>query len=418
MNKIAHPVQSYSYSERVKRMDKLFYEDSYVKEFEAVILKREEKDGEKTVVLDRTYFYPEGGGQPSDTGKIGSKSVIKVYEKKGEVYHVVEDFPEGERVHCVIDWDRRFDHMQQHTGQHLLSSVLLKKYGADTESFSIGENSSHITVTKEFFTEEEIHEVEKEVNGLIYKNLAVKSYFADEKLIFKLPLRKKPQVKENIRIVEIEGIDYSPCGGTHVKNTGEIGILKIKKWERTNKGARLEFVCGFRALEDYQKKNSLVNFLTQVLSEKEEGIAEHLQKLLEDYKEAKREVNFLKEKILKEEAENLVKKSELYGGIHIVYSLYEGRDPEDLKMLGKFVTAESKSVAILGNKRRDVADIVVARSYDVDIVVNGFFKEVLRTFDGKGGGSAQFCQGGGSPSRLELAMDKALKFVIEEINKM
>jgi alanyl-tRNA synthetase len=396
----------------------LFYEDSYVKEFKASILEKREEKGKKILVLDKTYFYPEGGGQPYDTGTIGGEKVINVYEKEGVVYHVVEQFPQGDEVFCEIDWERRFDHMQQHTGQHLLSAILLKKYGADTESFSIGQTSSHITVTKDAFTEEEIEEVEREVNGIIYQNITVKSYFADEKLLTELPLRKKPQVTQNIRIVEIEGIDYSPCGGTHVKSTGEIGILKIKKWEKTNKGARLEFVCGFRALKDYQRKNRLVNYLTQALSEKEEMLKEHLERILEEYKEAKREIGILKEKLLKEEAESLIKRSEIYGGIRIVYKLFEGRDVEDIKMIGKLISAESKTVVILGNKRRDVGDIVIARSLDVDIAVNGFFKEVLRTFEGKGGGNVQFCQGGGSPSRLELAMDKALKFVIEEINKM
>ncbi|MGB9780061.1 alanyl-tRNA editing protein [Caldanaerobacter sp.] len=396
----------------------LFYEDSYIKEFKAKILEKREEKGKKILILDRTYFYPEGGGQPHDTGVIGGKKVVGVYEKDGIVYHVVEEFPQEDEVFCEIDWERRFDHMQQHTGQHLLSAVLFKKYGADTESFSIGQVSSHITVTRDVFTEEEIEEVERDVNNLIYKNIAVKSYFVDKKLLSELPLRKKPQVTENIRVVEIEGIDYSPCGGTHVKSTGEIGILKVKKWERTTKGARLEFVCGFRALKDYQRKNHLVNYLMQVLSEKEEMLKEHLQKILEEYKEAKREIDILKEKLLKEEAESLIKKSEVYGGIRIVYKLFEGRDVEDIKMMGKLISAENKTVAILGNKRRDVGDIVIARSLDVDIAVNGFFKEVLGTFEGKGGGNVQFCQGGGSPSRLELAMDKALRFVIEEINKM
>ncbi|HHY78835.1 MAG TPA: metal-dependent hydrolase [Thermoanaerobacter sp.] len=397
--------------------EKLFYEDSYITEFDANIIDKRKINNKWELVLDKTYFYPEGGGQPSDTGLIDGIKVYKIYEENDTVYHLADKCPEGIKVHCQVDWERRFDHMQQHTGQHLLSAVLEKKYGAHTQSFSIGDKSSHITITKDIFNEEEAFEVEKEVNSFVYKNIPVKTYFADEEMLKKLPLRKQPQVSENIRIVEIEGIDYSPCGGTHVKTTGEIGIVKIKKWEKTNKGIRLEFVAGFRALYDYHIKNNYVNALCHLLSEQEENILEHVLKLLEENKEVKKEVNILKENILLEESRNLIKSSELHGGIHIVYKLYENRTTEEIKILAKYIVSNDKCIAILGNKRGETGDLVVSRSGDVDIVVNGFFKEVLRVFDGKGGGNAYMCQGGVSPDRLELAMDKALSIVIDEINK-
>ncbi|HHW56249.1 MAG TPA: metal-dependent hydrolase [Clostridia bacterium] len=398
--------------------EKFFYQDSYVTEFEANIIEKRKINKKWELVLDKTYFYPGGGGQPSDTGLIEGIKVSKVYEENGKIYHIVDKCPDRERVNCQIDWERRFDHMQQHTGQHLLSAVLEKKYKAHTESFSIEEKSSHITITKDEFNKREAFEVEKEVNSLIYKNLPVKTYFADEQMLKKLPLRKQPQVDENIRIVEIEGIDYSPCGGTHVKTTGEIGIVKIKRWEKTNKGVRLEFVSGFRALYDYHRKSNYINDLCHLLSEQEENILERVSKLVEENKEVKKEVTTLKESIFLEESKNLVKSSELYGGIHIVYKVYENRPPEDIKALGKYIAVDSKCIAILGNKRGETADLVISRSSDVDIAVNGFFKEVLRVFDGKGGGSICMCQGGGSPDKLELAMDKALSIIIDEINKM
>lgn len=396
---------------------KLYYYDSYTIDFDANIINRKIVDNKCIIVLDGTYFYPTSGGQPCDAGTIGGAKVLEVYEKDGVIYHVVERCPDGLNVHCKIDWNKRFDHMQQHSGQHLLSCVFEKVYGADTESFSIGNDFSHITVGKDSLTLDEALKVEVKVNELIYKNIPVKTYIVDENGLLELPLRKRPKVKNSVRIVEIEGIDYSPCGGTHVKSTGEIGMVKIRKWEKAKRGVRIEFVCGFRALYDYSFKNDYINRISNILSVKDIDVLQGIEKLIQENKVLKKELSGLKERILLYEAKELINKSEAYGGIHIIYRIFEGRDFSEVKNLAQYIVESENCLVIFGNKT-DIANIIISRSDNIDIEINKIFKDILLIINGRGGGSSKTCQGGGSIDKLEVAMDRALNIIIEEINKL
>lgn len=396
---------------------KLYYYDSYKIDFIANIISKKVVDNKNIIVLDGTYFYPTSGGQPCDTGTINGAKVLEVYEKDGVIYHVVEGCTDGLNVHCKIDWEKRFDHMQQHSGQHLLSYVFDKMYRAETESFSIGSDFSHITVGKDGLTVDEALKVEIKVNELIYKNIPIKTYIVDENDLLKLPLRKRPKVKNNVRIVEIEGIDYSPCGGTHVKSTGEIGIIKIRKWEKAKGGVRIEFVCGFRAFYDYSFKNDYINRICNIFSVKDIDTLQSIEKLIQENKILKKELSGLKEHILLYEAKELIYKSEVYGGIHVIYEIFENRDFNDVKNLAQHVVESENCVVIFGNKT-DIANIVISRSDNIDIKINEFFKDILLIMNGRGGGSSKTCQGGGSIDKLETAMDRALNIIIDKINKL
>lgn len=391
-------------------MDKLYYYDSYKSSFIAKVIDINDTNEYCEVILDKTYFYPESGGQPADSGFIDGIKVENVFLRDDKVIHALKTPPKNDLVSCEIDWEKRFDNMQQHSGQHLLSAVFYKLFNAETESFSIGDDSSHITLTNSDLSEDDLKKVEIETNRLIYLNLPVTSYFVKNDDLEKLPLRKKPKVDENIRIVEIKDFDYSPCGGTHVKNLGEIGVVKIKKFERTKKGLRIEFVCGFRAFNDYFKKNNCINSLTTTLSAREEEILEKVHKLLDENKEIKKELNRMRDNILQYEAEKLVAESVNLKNFKLVTKIFNDRDMKELRALSQIITKEKGIICILCSTM-GCGNIVISRSDDVDIDINSFFKEILDVIEGSGGGNQKTCQGSGKVEKVGLALDKAVNLI-------
>ncbi|MDI3310391.1 MAG: DHHA1 domain-containing protein [Thermoanaerobacterium sp.] len=391
-------------------VEKLYYHDSYKSSFSAEIVDINFANGYYEVLLDETYFYPESGGQPADGGFIDGIKVENVILRDDKVIHVLKTAPKNKFVNCEIDWEKRFDNMQQHSGQHLLSAVFYKLFNAETESFSIGRDSSHITLTNSNLSEDNIKEVEIETNRLIYSNLPIITYFIGNEELKRLPLRKKPKVDENIRIVEIKDFDYSPCGGTHVKSLGEIGIVKIKKFERTKKGLRIEFVCGFRAFNDYLKKNNYINSLITSLSAKEEEILEKVDKILDENKELKKELIKLRDNILQYEAEKLIAESINLKNFKLVAKIFNDKDMKELRTLSQIITKEKGIICILCSTT-NCGNIVISRSDDVDVNINSFFKTILDVIEGNGGGNQKTCQGSGKIDNLDLALDKAISLI-------
>lgn len=388
-------------------MGKLYYEDCYKRNFTANIINIKEIGDKYVVVLDNTYFYPISGGQPDDRGLIDGIKVNKVYIKDDSVMHVLDVKPIHKTVKCEIDWERRFDNMQQHTGQHLLSAIFYKLYDAETDSFSIGDEYSHITISNDRLLPEDIKNVEREANKVIYLNLAVKTYFVDKSKLNELPLRKMPKVTKNIRIVEIDKIDYSPCGGTHVKNTGEIGLIKIRKYEKVKNGMRIEFVCGMRALNDYIIKNYEINKLMSLISSSELELINNVNKLRNENKDIKKELNKIKEDYLAIEAKELFSDSSNEMDFKMINKTFKNRNINDLRMLSWNLIKNPKTISILSNIS-DGVDIIISRSDDVDLEINSFFKDIMDILDGRGGGSSKICQGTGTKI---WSLDKAIETV-------
>ncbi|SNX55201.1 DHHA1 domain-containing protein [Thermoanaerobacterium sp. RBIITD] len=398
-------------------MQKLYYYDSYTKDFTANVVDIRKINGYYEVILDKTYFYPESGGQTADHGTIDGLKVENVILRDDDVIHILKECPHNKTVSCLIDWNRRFDNMQQHTGQHLLSAVFNKLYDAETESFNIGDMFSHITILNDKLSEKDIEKVEEETNKIIYLNLPVITYFVDNEKLNELPLRKEPKISNNIRIVEIKEFDYSPCGGTHVKNLGEIGIIKIRKWEKVKDGIRVEFVCGLRAVKDFINKNNYINRLTNILSIQESGVINSVNKLTLENKELKKELNKLKDNILSYEAEKLLDKSINLNKYRLIVKTYENRKIKELRTLSQIIAKGRGMIAILSNVSENV-DIIISRSDDVNININSFFKEILDVIDGKGGGSPKSCQGSGKlKENLNIAIDKAVNMISKESMK-
>lgn len=389
-------------------MDKLFLNDSYIKEFNADILEIVHNENGTSVVLDKTAFYPEGGGQPCDTGVIGDYHVSYVYEENNLVYHVVDGEPSiCKNIRCSIDWDRRFDHMQQHCGQHILSAAFDKLLNGATVGFHLGAEYVTVDIAVDSLTPEDARKIEALANDIVFKNLQVRYHYPEPHELSNFPLRKTPSVDENIRIVEVDGFDFSPCGGTHPMLTGDIGLIKIRKWEKYKNSIRVEFVCGWRALKDYYWKNEYINELSNILSSKDTDVLEGVKRTVSEFYTANKEVKNLKDKVLTYEASELYSCSEIINGVRIVKKVFSGRDFKEVTSLAGKIARNTNVIALLGLKSEN-AQLVFTRSSDVNIKINELFKEVVSLINGKGGGNPQSAQGGGSDvSNLESALESA-----------
>ncbi len=384
--------------------ERLYYRDSYTLHFKARIIEVRNFNHKNALVLDKTYFYPTSGGQEHDTGYINGVKVVDVIEdENGEILHIIDgdiEIGEGE-VECSIDWDRRFSNMQQHTGQHILSKAFEVLLDCETVSSRLGDDIGTIDLDIESLNYEKVNEVEMLANKIVWENRDVLIHFVNDSEISKFPLRKPPKVTGTVRIIEVKDFDFSPCGGTHVSKSGEIGLIKVRRWERVKGGlTRVEFVCGIRALKDYQIKNKISNELVALLSVKEPEISEHVVKLLESQKEKQRLINYLTEKLAEFEAEKFVQNAEKINDINFVNLHFDDREPDALKLLARKLIQYPKVVSLVASKFEG-ANFVIARSADVDLDLREILKEILSEVEVRGGGKVDFIQFGGQVGKFD-----------------
>lgn len=250
--------------------ERLYYKDSHLLKFDArVVSVAADADGRAFVVLDRTAFYPTGGGQPFDTGALGRARVVECVEAEDAgVLHVVEgEAPEpGARVTGLVDWPRRLDHIQQHTGQHILSQAFVELYGAQTRSFRMMSDACEIDVDLGDPSDEKIERAVGRANEVVWEDRAVRVHNVTPEEAARLPLRKDTAREGGLRVIEIEGFDFSPCGGTHAHRTGEVGMIAARGWERAKGLVRVTFVAGTRALADYRRANRTARAVASLFS--------------------------------------------------------------------------------------------------------------------------------------------------------
>lgn len=389
-------------------MEKIYLNEPYVDRFRANVTDITETDYGTAVILDRTAFYPESGGQPSDTGTIDGCRVKYVYEEDSVIYHIVETPPHNKtNVECVIDWDTRLDHMQQHCGQHILSAAFIEVMDAHTVGFHLGDEFVTIDIDVDSLSLDDAERVEAFANDIIFRNLEVKFHYPSFDELKNYALRKAPSVTENIRIVEIDGIDFSPCCGTHPAHTGDVGLIKIRKWEKSKNNIRVEFVCGRRALKDYTWKSNYINEIAALTSAKDTDTLKAVKSCMDELHEAVKENRLLKERLLSYEALDMYNNSDVIDGVHVVKFIFTGRDFKDVTSLANEIAKQSNSICLLGLKS-DSARMVFTRSNDVDVKINEVFREVLPLIDGKGGGNPRSAQGGGRDiNSLETAINSA-----------
>ncbi|HZW49438.1 MAG TPA: DHHA1 domain-containing protein [Bacillota bacterium] len=373
---------------------KLYYDQPYLKEFTAEILScRQNAQGLWETELTQTAFYPTSGGQPHDTGSINQVKVVDVLERDHQVIHISETNPGGPQAHCHIDWERRFDLMQQHAGQHILSEAFLAHCNAQTIGFHLTDTNLTIDLDVQQITSEEIAMVEECANRIVWENHRILRHWVTPEELAKMPLRKLPKVTENIRIIDIEGFDMVPCGGTHPDFTGEIGMIKIRRWERSKAVTRIEFFCGGRALADYAWKNSLILQLANDFSVKDIELKEALSRFLQQSKDAGRRLAEMEEKLIQLEADQFLRESEQLNGMAIVKAILPAeRTLADLKKLALHLIEQPQTVCLLAIKNAPL-QITLARSADLPQNLNLILKQLNQIFGGKGGGSPLLVQG-------------------------
>ena len=373
--------------------EKLFYQDSHRSTFTAIVQEVRPSGNGYEIILDRTAFFPEGGGQSSDTGSLGGVSVSDVQEIDGKIIHYTDGpLVEGTEVEGCIDWTERFSKMQQHTGEHIVSGLIHKIYGYHNVGFHLGTDS----VTLDFngvVPKEKLHEIEQLANEAVAKNLPVQVLYPTDEELSKISYRSKIEIEGRVRIVVIDGYDVCACCAPHVKQTGEIGLIKLVGMQNYKGGVRISMLCGFRALEDYYQKEKNNREIAVMLSAKEYETAVEVERLQEELAMKKAKIAELEQKFLEQKVETLDVSGE-------IVCLFEETDPVMTReMVNLLLKKGAKMAAVFsGNEREGYRYVLGSRSLDVR--ENG--KLLNEAFHGRGGGKPEMVQGTVQGKREEI----------------
>jgi len=361
---------------------------------------RREHQGRPAVILDRTAFYAESGGQPWDTGTLDGVPVVAVIEQGNEVLHVLERPLAAERVAGRVDAERRRDHRQQHHGQHLLSRALLDLHGARTVSFHLGAETSSIDLDREL-DEAALRAAEIRTNEVVWEARPVTFRTVTRAEAAALGATPPPEAGDTIRLVEAHGFDLQPCGGTHPRSTAEVGLVLALGGERYKGGTRVRFVCGHRALSAFRARAAVLDRLGQLLSAPLESLLEAAGRTLEQLAEADRRARDLLERVLEGEARRLLASAAEPG---LVVATYPDWPAEDLRTLASHLVRLAPGVALLGS-RAQKAHIVFAQSDGLGHDIPALLKKAVESLGGRGGGKGNLAQGGGDRvDRLDEAL--------------
>ena len=371
---------------------RIFDEDAYITEFEAKVLSCTETEKGFDTVLDSTAFFPEGGGQYPDKGTICGISVLDVQEdKEGVIHHLLEkEIPEGENVFGKIEWEQRFDFMQQHSGEHIFSGLAHSKFGATNVGFHLGYDETTIDLDVPL-SEEQVFEIENEVNEAIYKNFPIEISYPTEEELEVLPYRSKKKLTGKIRIVTFPGYDICACCGTHVKRTGEIGIVKITAFQNYKGGTRLFMLCGKRAFLDYQNKNRDLIKVTNSLSVKPNELCSAVKRLESEITEHKIYESALKKDLFALKAEKL-------GTGEKICVFESGMTPDELRRFCLTLSENFKIAAVFNGEDGDYKYAVSSKTENCAAIA----KELNAKFSGRGGGKPELVQGGISGKASEI----------------
>jgi alanyl-tRNA synthetase len=391
--------------------DRLYYRNAYAVDFHASVIATEATGGRAGVRLDRTAFYPTSGGQPFDTGTLGEAQVVDVVEREdGTILHVVDGPVPSGRVTGKVAWDRRFDHMQQHTGQHLLSAAFQRLSGLETVSFHLGVQASTIDFAREA-TAAEIEAAERAANDVIWENRSVDIRFADASEAASLPLRKAPARSGTLRVIEIADYDVSACGGTHVARTGAVGIIVVGGAERVRGGTRVEFRCGGRALAAHRLLRDAVAGSIRLLSGTPAELPRRIERIQQEGKELRRRVGQLESQMAVLQADVLAAKALwMAAEWRVVLAAVEDADAGGLKALAQAIATRPRHAVVLCTMSRPVS-IVAASSDGGTMDAAALLKALIAQFGGKGGGRPELAQGAGLDAAHDTVRAAALSLV-------
>ncbi len=377
-----------------------YYQDAMIQHFTAQVVRTGFEDARPFMVLSNTAFYPTGGGQAHDTGIINDLAVVDVEKVDGEIRHYVEaeDFSAvealvGSEVTGCIDWERRFDHMQQHCGQHILTAAFVELFDFPTVSFHLGTELVSIDIAAAQLTDEQLAQVEKRANEIVLENRPIETKWVSKEELSNYHIRKDVSVNEDIRLVIIPDYDYNGCGGTHPTSTGQVSMIKIMGTEKMKKNTRVSFVCGNRVLSQLAMRKTVLSDVARQLSVPEEAAAEALRKVFNDNKQTEKALDDARNQLLEYEAKELVAASV---GTGIVAASFDNRSVQTLQKLGRAVVSElSDCVCLLVSENEDKLQFIAARGSGVEKSMKEISGAILPLVNGKGGGNDAFVQGGG-----------------------
>jgi alanyl-tRNA synthetase len=379
---------------------RIYYTEPYRRSFDATVIDVQAANQRSHVTLDQTVFYPTSGGQPFDTGTLGGAAVVDVIDNDdGTVTHVVSgSLRAGDIVSGEIDWARRFDHMQQHTGQHVLSAAFDRLFGVRTESFHMGQQSSTIDLAREV-TAAEVVTAEDDANRIVWEDRQVAIRFATADEAAQMGMRKESARSGTLRLIDVTDYDLSACGGTHVDRTGAIGIIAVGSVEKFKGGSRVEFLCGGRALERFRSWKGALSAMQKHLSVPPVDMAASIERMQEDAKSAQRHIRGFQEKLAAHEARALLAK-----GSPVVEAI-DGWDAHGIKSIAAAITAADPNAVVALFTTTAPSQVVIARGSSSRVDAGALLKQLTAKCGGKGGGKADLAQGGSLAAPVSELID-------------
>ena len=388
----------------MEEMNELFYRDEYAREFDAEVISCQKGKKGYEVVLSDTAFYPEGGGQPADRGTLGQVNVLDVKRRNGEILHITDaPLEPGMTVHGVLDWERRFDHMQQHSGEHILSGVVHAQFGYDNVGFHMNDE----VVTVDFngpITWEEAMELEDKVNAYIWTDAESRELYPSEEELKAMDYRSKIELKGKVRLVEYPGADLCACCGTHVAHTGEIGLMKILSVSRHKDGVRMEMLFGGRAMKDYDRKHLLNTEFSCRLSAKPYETGEALQRVLDEMNAMKFRMQAMNERYY------AMRATSIPVGEPVIFFNEPGMSMVEIRKFCDYLisTGKVKTAMIISPKDKESVNYVMGSA---DLNMREVGKLLNEELHGRGGGRPEMVQGSfqAEAEAVEQAFRRAVK---------
>jgi alanyl-tRNA synthetase len=397
---------------------RIYYDDPYKKQMKTTVKEIVQCGDLQGIILEETIFYPEGGGQPGDTGKIGEIVVVDTIEKDSYICHLTKKaIPIGSEVSIEIDWDRRFELMQAHSAQHLISAVWKDKWRYNTLSVHFSDNSTTIDINRKDLTWEQLEKLEQQVNAIIFANLPINiKWYHDEAEITNLPLRKelKKKSEEGIRIVSVEDVDYSACGGTHLHTCGEIGMVKFVKSTNIPEGSRMEYVCGWRALKLYQVLIKELTNTAHLINVQLPEVFENVTRLKTNLENAHQRIKDQEKLLATYLRQEIQTNGKLIGeGTLFTYTFHNKEITTLRDITNQILEKQPNAVIIFGNIAEEgKVTLIFARDQNFapnQLNMGTLLRQTAKKLGGNGGGKPFFAQGGGT--------DKNFDVVFEEIKK-
>ncbi len=380
---------------------RLYYTDSFLTGFASQILSIKRYEAKAAVELAETAFYPTSGGQPNDTGRLADRLVSDVFVEDGRVLHVVEDssgLSEGQTVNGIVDWPRRFDHMQQHTGQHILSQAAIRLLNAPTEGFHLSANTLTVDLAIDAFGYDEVGRLETLANQIVWEDRPIRVSFANSAGDSGVRARGLADDLDSIRVVEIEDFDRSACGGTHVNRTGQVGLIKVLRWEKARQLTRVYFACGERELADYQRRHRTTRDLIAALGTQEEDLGAAVNRLLDRQRSTNDELQLLRAAQLRYQAKEWVERAatiEIAGQpAKLVVGEFELPAGLQPKQVAGLAIEAGADVAVIGCRGAAVAAVVMRRP-GIELDCGEVVRAVASRLGLRGGGSKDYAQLGG-----------------------